>query len=176
MKKFIALLLTFALAAAMTACGGSKSQSTAQSSPTPTPVSDPQVVEGVEIAIEAALDYVNDNDDISGAAKFSNAILENTTFQVTYADKNSCEIKFEYPEAEAFLAKAAEMLDDSATEEEMDAVLAKLAKEMENDDIRLIDRVTAEVTTNGDGSYTVVWNEDLYNAVSGGLYYAEEGK
>ena len=46
MKKFIALLLTFALAAAMTACGGSKSQSTAQSSPTPTPVSDHRLWKG----------------------------------------------------------------------------------------------------------------------------------
>ena len=47
-------------------------------------------------------------------------------------------------------------------------------KQLEADTVRVIETISAEVEKNSDGSYTLVWNEDLYNAVSGGLYYAEE--
>ena len=178
MKKLITLLMALTLVVAMTACGSSKPapQPTAEptSTPEPAPVSNPQVVEDVEIALEASLDYINENEDIDGATQFRNALLKGIEFNVIFADETGCEIEFTYPDGESYLNKAADMLTEEATAAEMDAALATVAKELEADTVRVIETISAEVEKNSDGSYTLVWNEDLYNAVSGGLYYAEE--
>ncbi len=137
-----------------------------------------QIMMDIEIVIEAALDYVNENDDCDGATMFSNALLKGTSYKVLFADKSTCEIEFEYPDAAAYLLMAAEMLGDNAPVEEVNEILWMLSYEMEYDTNKIKKTVTADVCEKGDGTYTVVWNDALYDAISGGLYsaQAEEGE
>jgi len=179
MKRIIPVLMIVCLFA-FTACSSSEPQVSPSPTPeaTPAPVADKQVMEDVEIVIEAALDYVNENEEVDGGTKFSNAVLKGTSYKVLFADKNGCEIEFEYPDAAAYLSKAVGLLTDTATQEEIDAVLSQMADEITNDSNKIKETVIAEVAMLDDGTYTVVWNEAIYDAISGGLYsaQAEEGE
>ena len=195
MKRII-VFLTAVCVLTFTACGGSKSQTQLSDKPEVTEAPEttevPEVTEApevseatpeqimmdIEIVIEAALDYVNENEDCDGATMFSNALLKGTSYKVLFADKSTCEIEFEYPDAAAYLLMAAEMLGDNAPVEEVNEILWMLSYEMEYDTNKIKKTVTADVCEKGDGTYTVVWNDALYDAISGGLYsaQAEEGE
>ena len=180
MKKIMILLIVVCILT-LTACGGNKQQSPqtqeADQTSTTIPVLDEQVMEDIKIDIEAALDYTNENENIDGATKFSNAILNGISYEIVYVDKNKCEIIFKYSDAKDFLLKASELLNDNSTDDEIDAVLAQIAQEITTDNSRVIKTVTAEIEINSNGKYIIIWNDDLYDAVSGGLHsmQVEEG-
>ena len=103
----------------------------------------------------------------------SNAILNKTEIIVNSANETICNVSVKYPDAAKLLTEAEENLSEEATEKEIDEMMKNLAEAIENNDVEMIEKTLETQLIEKDGIWNIQWTNELYDAVTGGLYSIE---
>lgn len=131
------------------------------------------IVSDVEAVFKASLDYIVSDDELSAEQKVRNAILENTKITVNSANEESANISVEYPNVADLLIKASAKLPENATDTDVENMYTSIAEAIEDKGVDIIEKTIDVVLIEKDGIWNVQWTDELYDAVTGGLYSIE---
>ena len=131
------------------------------------------IVSDVQAAFAAALDYVVEDEELAPEQMVSNAILKKTEIIVNSANETICNVTVKYPDAAKLLTEAEASLPEEATEKEIDEMMKNLAEAIENNDVEMIEKTLETQLIEKDGIWNIQWTNELYDAVTGGLYSIE---
>lgn len=131
------------------------------------------IVTDVEAVFKAALDYVVYDDELSAEQRFRNAILENTEITVNSANEEMANVSVKYPNAADVLTKASLKLPENATEKDVEDMYVSISRAIEEKGVEIIEETIDVELFEKDGIWNVKWTDELYDAVTGGLYSVE---
>lgn len=131
------------------------------------------IVLDVEAVFKAALDYIVYDDELSTEQRVRNAILENTEIIVNSANEERANVSVKYPNAADVLTKASLKLPENATEKDIEDMYVSIAEAIEDKGVEMIEATIDVELFEKDGIWNVKWTDELYDAVTGGLYSVE---